>query len=563
MTQPNTVRVQINATNLLETFRYAFTSKETVLKELLQNGRRAGATRIEVAYDEKTKTLEVADNGCGVDDMQKMLFIAESGWGEDIKAGERPFGCGFLSCLYSGHEVEVESNGYRLSFDTSKALALRDLAVEKTPTLPGTRVRLRGFDLDRSRYHPSVTMATIVGDAMERLVKGFPIPVSFNDKELERPHALDSGLTFVPASIGMMHLDAVHDRDANPSSGGTDDCALYLQGFRVNRRGGANIVHLDSAIFLARAPDRDCLHNEEEQIARIANAVRDYWRDVLRRAIEPLPPETIAKDFYRALKKWGLLTVLNDNPHLPKWACMVPDELPYITGDGEGFVTHTDLPVTRADIESGKYRLVCIPNDFQFLAWPALYEHKNIIALDETALDPGHWAHAVATPLVDTEITVEIHKARKVERLNGNYGPYDVLPCSHAVLKTKIGDLPIRENAFFTGEDYTDIAVRSGVRHLKDKLVQTILLPDNAEATKYPLRQVNSFTDSDGFAIESDIDAEWELFEGFALALAKEPPAKLIERLLHKANLDTVPSARGKKFTLRISHSGKFHVKQA
>ena len=46
------IQVRINEAGALRTQRYAFTDKYTLVSELMQNARRAGARRIEILHDE-------------------------------------------------------------------------------------------------------------------------------------------------------------------------------------------------------------------------------------------------------------------------------------------------------------------------------------------------------------------------------------------------------------------------------------------------------------------------------------------------------------------------------
>lgn len=51
------IQVQINEEGALRNQRYAFTDRFTLVSELLQNARRAGAMRIEIQYDATTQVL--------------------------------------------------------------------------------------------------------------------------------------------------------------------------------------------------------------------------------------------------------------------------------------------------------------------------------------------------------------------------------------------------------------------------------------------------------------------------------------------------------------------------
>ena len=57
-----------------------------ILGELLQNSRRAGASRIDIACcaDHDGARLTLADDGTGVADPQTMIALGDSGWSEHI-----------------------------------------------------------------------------------------------------------------------------------------------------------------------------------------------------------------------------------------------------------------------------------------------------------------------------------------------------------------------------------------------------------------------------------------------------------------------------------------------
>ena len=53
------IQVRINEEGALRNQRYAFTNRFTLVCELLQNARRAGATCIEIHYDATSQQLSV------------------------------------------------------------------------------------------------------------------------------------------------------------------------------------------------------------------------------------------------------------------------------------------------------------------------------------------------------------------------------------------------------------------------------------------------------------------------------------------------------------------------
>ena len=165
------IQVRINEEGALRNQRYAFTNRFTLVSELLQNARRAGAACIEIHYDAETQVLSVHDDGCGLEDFQKLLSFHESGWDAATAAEERPFGVGFSKCLYAATRCVVTSGDQRVDIDTEAALARALITVEQVPAseaINGTRVDLYGVDLPE------------LGTRVEELCLGFPVAVLFN-----------------------------------------------------------------------------------------------------------------------------------------------------------------------------------------------------------------------------------------------------------------------------------------------------------------------------------------------------------------------------------------------
>jgi len=81
--------------------------------EILQNARRAGAA--EVRITNKDGFVIVEDNGCGIEDFQKLLDLGGSGWDEKLEAGEDPAGVGLFSL--APKEVTITSGDRQIIID--------------------------------------------------------------------------------------------------------------------------------------------------------------------------------------------------------------------------------------------------------------------------------------------------------------------------------------------------------------------------------------------------------------------------------------------------------------
>lgn len=77
--------------------------------EILQNARRAGATRVEITNRDGVVT--VRDDGRGIDDFSTLLDLGGSTWDDSLESSEDPCGVG-LFCL-APRQATVRSNGRR------------------------------------------------------------------------------------------------------------------------------------------------------------------------------------------------------------------------------------------------------------------------------------------------------------------------------------------------------------------------------------------------------------------------------------------------------------------
>lgn len=82
--------------------------------EILQNARRAGATKVVINNEDGLVT--VRDNGRGIDDFARLLDLGGSGWEDSLEASEDPAGVG-LFCL-APRALLIRSNGYMVSIES-------------------------------------------------------------------------------------------------------------------------------------------------------------------------------------------------------------------------------------------------------------------------------------------------------------------------------------------------------------------------------------------------------------------------------------------------------------
>ena len=195
------------------------TNSTTVLSELMQNARRAQASQINFNFCPETKTLQISDDGCGIESIESLLAVAESGWDAELIAQEHCFGIGFLSALFACRHISVISKSGSIDVDTDAILAFKPVTILPVQDWDGlTVITLFGMDLDSGN----------ILSALRRFASGFPIPVIFNGEVLERTAALDCGLDFIPTEVGHMHLIGF-DKPGN----GDYEFDVYLQGLPI------------------------------------------------------------------------------------------------------------------------------------------------------------------------------------------------------------------------------------------------------------------------------------------------------------------------------------------
>lgn len=103
-----TIQAKVNPRLLSKASRLFTGTIEGRIIEILQNARRAGATQVEITNRENG-TIEVRDNGRGIDDFSRLLDLGGSGWDDALEVSEDPAGVG-LFCL-APRQLTVRSHG--------------------------------------------------------------------------------------------------------------------------------------------------------------------------------------------------------------------------------------------------------------------------------------------------------------------------------------------------------------------------------------------------------------------------------------------------------------------
>jgi hypothetical protein len=521
------VSMKVNSANLVKSLKFSFTNKTTVLGELMQNARRANAIQVVFEFAPETKILRITDYGCGIDSIETLLTVAESGWDADVIAGEHPFGIGFLSALFACRHLTVVSKGGLISVDTQDVLEFKPVTVTPVTDWNGiTSITMLGVNLELKE----------VQDTLNRLSRGFPLPVSLNDVFLERQYALDSGLRFVETEVGAIYLSGIDE-----PLGMGDEFDVYLQGlpiYRSHSYGSRNrhIIHLDSSRFYARLPDRDKLIDE----ADVVKLVKSVLTKEIEESLVLLKATVSAKEFvcfYEIMKHWGLLSLLNDVPVVPMQALHEFDDYPNCDTDAYGtFTSRLNASLTRSEVEARE--VVNIDEDLQENgAARYMFARKRDALIYQGGLDNGHWVHSMVRNLDDEELTIELVNETHGALFEGDWISVYVRFCD--AYRIKIGNdvVEVTGDAFYRGqENYDDAIVPKG------------------DASGYVLKQISSYRSEYEDFQESTHETDMYAFESFVVANISSDPADAMKRLL--PGFSGCPSLYCKSFVITLNDSG-------
>ena len=166
------IRARISAGALDKAIRFFNAGFEAIFNELLQNARRASATRVEII--EEPDHIIVRDDGVGMRNPETLLSFGKSGWEGETARLEDPAGMGFWSLSRRGCEIwsmpEGALSGWHAKI-TPKAFQGRESIAVKT--------------LDDERQGTGISFPKKDGGEMsvrpllEKVAGFYPIPVFY------------------------------------------------------------------------------------------------------------------------------------------------------------------------------------------------------------------------------------------------------------------------------------------------------------------------------------------------------------------------------------------------
>jgi len=158
-----TIQACVNPRLLAKADRLFTGTVEGRIIELLQNSRRADATKVVISNEDGWVT--VRDNGTGIDDFAKLLDLGGSGWDESCEQSEDPAGVGIF-CL-APREVTIRSKGKMVTINkdgwTHEPV---EVLADPKPVKKGTILRFQDeeWNLERAQHDAAFCGMQVIVD---------------------------------------------------------------------------------------------------------------------------------------------------------------------------------------------------------------------------------------------------------------------------------------------------------------------------------------------------------------------------------------------------------------
>lgn len=186
----NTFKIGINAKILDKARNFFNSTTEDILNELLQNSRRAGATKVKVSKSVNANTVTIEDNGIGIFSNGVAINLGGSEWSSETQEREDPAGCGLFSL--ANLDSVIESHGKKVRLNAEAFNGTREVEIEESDFLTGTRITFRNIDEELSFKWK-----------LEKACKYYPIQVEYNGAEIDKPKDFLEGTVYIEEWEGL------------------------------------------------------------------------------------------------------------------------------------------------------------------------------------------------------------------------------------------------------------------------------------------------------------------------------------------------------------------------
>jgi hypothetical protein len=184
-----TIQAQVSQATLSKVSRLFNASLTDCLNELLQNARRAGASRVTVTLSDalfeipaRGRHLVIADDGVGIANPQTLLTLGESDWSNEIQQQEAPAGMGLFSL--ANRSVMIRSHNWQVHLTPAHFAGEAIALVEPCEMISGTRI---SFTIEEKE-------SKFFDDQVCHIAKFYPLPLWLNGREIPRQDFLGDAL---------------------------------------------------------------------------------------------------------------------------------------------------------------------------------------------------------------------------------------------------------------------------------------------------------------------------------------------------------------------------------
>ena len=223
---PASIRARVHDGAIDRVTRFFNATLADAFVELIQNARRAGATRLQVVTDAVPEAeasggirVTVTDNGDGIANPAVLLSFGESGWDEDTARREDPAGIGVYALSKRGCTVSSRVRGPLLDLAPGWRVALTPdcfLGKEEAAVVAANAPWPHGTSISfMSEQTPEAIKAAVDGAA-----RHCPLSITFNGETTDRRAFLDGAVhveTWRGLAFGVFknRLTGFHTPDLN------------------------------------------------------------------------------------------------------------------------------------------------------------------------------------------------------------------------------------------------------------------------------------------------------------------------------------------------------------
>ncbi len=178
------VEVKVNVINQLKLLRQStFKDIYCFLDEDVQNAQRAGATEAKITVKKYEGTVTIENNGKILSNPQALFSIAESGWDDNVKKSENPFGMGFFSNITVSNLINIHSGHKYITFNIEDMINTNNTEIkveEVEEYYDGFKLILNNFDFDAAYEFKIEERAEILGKYIQEL------DIYYNEQLIEK-----------------------------------------------------------------------------------------------------------------------------------------------------------------------------------------------------------------------------------------------------------------------------------------------------------------------------------------------------------------------------------------